>query len=387
MQNMPFTNTTFTNLYSQSGVYPSNVLSNSLTAVPMPTATLQTMPFNNAFMNLVPNWLGQMGSPYPQNYYLNNTAGAEYVNPDDPLESLSGLPYTGFLFGGTLDPDRNAAVDAAIAAGNLQNYQGSEGNGRGEFSNVVGDVLGSTVGATGQTLSELISNIPFIGRNIDLPLIGPVSVFNPILNLPFGQVPMSDEQVRRNAIYNFGPRADAFEARGDSYGVGVAAGLRGTQVSTPEEQKIPVWDDLMTGINNTLGFISGMNLPVLSHGADLLRSMARGARGDATYDWIDGTSRDPMDPTWTVFGSPVNLGVSLLASRLAPVLGLDQEAMDQRLGRAVGDAMNVYDVFLPGDHTLHAWGSFFPRAITGSSQVMTGDGTGAHGHTHQHQVI
>lgn len=96
MQNMPSTNTNFTNLYSHSGLYPSSVLNSSFTAAPMPTATLPTLPFNNAFMNLVPNWLGQMGSPYPQTYYVNNTAGAEYVNPDDPLESLSGLPYAGF---------------------------------------------------------------------------------------------------------------------------------------------------------------------------------------------------------------------------------------------------------------------------------------------------
>ena len=386
MQNIQSNNAFSTNFSTQPWSSSSTALVGSWSA-PIPVANFQNMQFNNGMMNLVPNWIGQMGIPAPQNYPMNNTAGAEYVNAHNPLESLSGLPYAGFLFGGTRNADRDAAVDAAIAAGNLQNYQGSSNNGRGEFANSAGDILGSTVGAAGQTVAELISNVPFIGQNVDLPLVGPVSIFNPILNLPFGQVPMSDEQVRRNAAYNFGPRADAFEARGDNYGVGVAQGLRGTQVSTPQEQKIPIWDDLMTGINNTLGVVSGLNLPVLSHGADALRSMARGGRGDSTYDWIDGTSRDPMDPTWTVFGAPVNLAVSLVASRLGSLVGLDQAAMDQRLGRAVGDAMNVYDVFLPGDHTLHAWGSFFPRAITGASQVQTGDGTGAHGHIHQHNVI
>lgn len=353
---------------------------------------------NNNLMGLVPNLLNQFQAPTfstttttdvnsgvtaQGDVHSGYGAGAEYVNPNNLLESLSGIPYVGFLFGGTRNTDRDTAVDAAIASGNIRSYAGSENNGQAEFqTNPIGNALASTLGTAGLAAIEQISRVPILGHNVDVPIIGQLSTFDPILNYPFGQAPMSDDQIRRNAIYNFGPRADAFENRGDSYGVGVAAGLRGTQVSASDAERIPLWDDAMDAINNGLGFVSGLNLPVISFGADALRSFVRGARGDSTYDWLDGNSRDPMDPTFTVFGAPANLAVSFLASRLGSLVGMDKEAMDYRLGRAVGDAMNVYDIFLPGDHTLHAWGSFFPRALTGTSNA----GNNLHDHVHQHEL-
>lgn len=351
--------------------------------------------FNNNLMGLVPSLIsqtttapttdtsheGHVATPASTNH-SGYGAGSEYVDPYNTLESLSGLPYAGWIFGGTRNGTRDAAVDAAIAAGNVRSYGGSDGGGVGEFDTLTGSLWGNTVGRAGLSIGEAISRVPFIGHNVDIPVLGQLSLFDPILNIPFGQIPMNDEQIRRNAIYNFGPRADAFEQRGDTYGQGVAAGLRGTQVSTSDAERIPLWDDAMDAINTGLGFVSGLNIPVISFGADALRSVVRGARGDSTYDWLDGRSRDPMDPTFTVFGAPANIAVSYLASRVGSLMGMDKEAMDYRLGRAVGDAMNVYDVFLPGDHTLHAWGSFLPRAILGSSDV----GNNLHDHVHQHEL-
>ncbi|MDD2869262.1 hypothetical protein [Neomegalonema sp.] len=302
-------------------------------------------------------------------------AGAQYVNPYATREAMSGLPYIGWAFGGTTNANRDAAVDAAIAGGNVRSYQGSRG-GQQPSGNIVGALLGGTIGAAGDVIGKGIAEVPILGNN-DL-LVG--STFSPILNVAFGQRVMNNEQIKRNAIYNFGPRADAYAARGDAFGQGVASGLRGEQVFAPPEQRLGI-DVISNGLNRGLKFVSDLNIPVVSYFADAARSLTRGAAGESSYDWLNGGSADPMDPTWTVFSAPVNLAVSGMARRLAPVLGLDQAAMDARYGRALGDAMNVYDVFLPGDHTRHAFGSHLPRLIFGSPH-----NSNDHSHHHQFQT-
>ncbi len=299
--------------------------------------------------------------------------GARHVDAYSAREALSGLPYVGWAFGGTTNADRDAAVNEAVASGNLRGYQGSRASQEGRPTNIIGSVLGGTIGAAGDSLGKAIAEVPFLGNNDYL--IG--STFSPILNVAFGQRVMGNDQIKRNAAYNFGPRADAYLARGDAFGQGVASGLRGEQVMTPPEQRLGI-DNLSDAINRGLSVVSGMNIPVVSYFADAARSLARGAAGESSYDWLNGGSADPMDPTWTVFSSPVNLAVSGIARRLAPVLGLDQAAMDARYGRALGDAMNVYDIFLPGDHTRHAFGSHLPRLVAGSPH-------NSNDHSHHHQ--
>lgn len=305
--------------------------------------------------------------------YERREGGSWYVNAFDRNEALSGLPYLGWMWGGTTNPNRDRAVDAAIAAGNVRNYIGTRGDRRTYNDGIIGSLTGGTIGAIGDLVGRAVAEIPVIGNNDSLT----VSTFSPILNIAFGQRAMSNEQIKRNAIYNFGPRADAYLERGDAFGRGVARGLRGDQVYTPREQAIPT-DGIARAINAGLGIFSRMNLPVISYFADAARSLFRGASGESTFDFLNGGSNDPMDPTWTVFGAPVNLMVSGLARRFAPMLGLNQAAMDERFGRAVGDAMNVYDVFLPGDHTRHAMGAHLPRLIAGSPHT-------SNDHSHHHQ--
>ncbi|WP_018633970.1 hypothetical protein [Neomegalonema perideroedes] len=324
--------------------------------------------------NLSP-WAAARWAQAPSGAQGGVGAGAQYVDPYASREAMSGLPYIGWAFGGTTNSTRDMAVDAAVAGGNVRSYQGSRG-GQQASGNIIGSLLGGTIGAAGDVIGKGIAEVPILGNN-DL-LVG--STFSPILNVAFGQRVMNNDQIKRNAIYNFGPRADAYAARGDAFGQGVASGLRGEQVFTPPEQTLGI-DALSNGINRGLKVVSDMNIPFISYAADAARSLARGAAGESAYDWLNGGSADPMDPTWTVFSAPVNLAVSGIARRLAPVLGLDQGAMDARYGRALGDAMNVYDVFLPGDHTRHAFGSHLPRMIFGSPH-----NSNDHSHHHQFQT-
>ena len=264
------------------------------------------IPATNPHVPLQPNAVGQPLS-----------GGAEFVNTNNPLESLSGLPYVGFLFGGTTNATRDAAVDQAIRTGNVKGYVGSRSENGGVNPNPIGNILGSTLGEVGNLIGRGISNIPVIG-NTDNPL--KIGLVSPILNFAFGQIPMTDAQIKRNAIYNFGPRADAFEARGDAYGKGVAEGLRGTVTQAPKEQRIPLLDPAARLINGGLKFVSSFNIPVISFGADVLRSVARGVMGDSAFDFLNSNSRDPMDPSWSILTAPVNVLTSLFGRALAPIL-------------------------------------------------------------------